>query len=243
MKSFRKIISLVLMACMLLSAVPAKAMVPPTTIYFDSLDEIREYFDMSIGVLPGDERAGVQDHCSEEEARAICEAMESLVFPYLETDGKPAELGANWVPYRKILDIIYVVDEIQYRFTYYFFSDYQGEDEEPTVRNVQAGPYELDFKRKEHTNSEYWYLSGVREGTTYVSFWVASDREDCLNYERFRFVHLSELEEENQEPKNNDWLLIAGGILGAIALAGVIILVVIRKRKVKAQEAEQTTDE
>lgn len=238
-RRLRKVIVIAMIFCLMLSAVPAKAMVPPTTVYFESWDEIVAYFDMSAGNSPGDAREGVRDHCTEQLAQEICDAMDSLVFPYLEIDGKPAKLSASWTPGRRCLDVIYVVDEIQYRFRYYFFSDDQGTKEEPAVRNVRVGPYQLDFRRKEHPNSDYLYLSAVWEGSTNVCFWVASDREDCLNFERFRFVRMSELKEEPQQRENLRVVLIST----VVVLTGVAAVLVLRKRKSKVQENPQAFDE
>lgn len=242
-KKMKKILALVVVICLMMSALPAKAMVPLQTIDFDSLDEIRCFFALDEGLMVDGELKNVADYFPKDQMKRISGIVDTLVFPYLEVDGKSADFGADWTPENRILDIIYVVDEIQYRFTYSFLSEKDWTYEDGTEKDIRMGQYQLDFRRTDHPNKAYSYVSGFREGSTYLQVRVASNREDCLNFDCFSFVHLSDLEEEKQVPENNGWLLIGAVSLGTVVLAGVIILLAAKKRKCKVRENEQTSDE
>ena len=245
MKKGLRILGLVLALCMMVSAVPAKALTPPITVYFDSLDEVRRFFDLDEGLMVNGELKTVADYFPNTQMKRISATVDTLMFPYLEIDGKPAKLDASWVPDNRTLDVIYVVDEIQYRFTYFFLSEKDWSYDDGTEKGIRVGPYQLNFRRTDHPIFEYFYVSGFREDTSYVQISAKSDREDCLTFDRFSFIHLSELKEETQpeESSKTGWIIVAGSAATAAVLAGIVIWSVAKRRKAKVRKEESILDE
>lgn len=163
---------------------------PPKRPEFDTLAEIKAFFDVS-RASDVDSTCTIKNYVEASKVADICGMADKLVFP---TSGQ-AQLGdAIYYKEHNSLDMIFGHNGIQYRFTYYFDSDFVYENESaPALQNVQVGPYEVDFWKRDHPNPSfpYEYYGFVRVDEVYLS--IISKGKDMSDFslDIFEFVPLS----------------------------------------------------
>ena len=167
---------------------------PPEEVRFESMDEIEAFFsernkDQASSSVEIAEKSIFQ-YATQSEAVKIKNTANTVQYPVAD-----AERGLSYHtngPDGPYLDIIYVVDGIQYSFTYFYDChspmDYEGEPDYP---HVQIGPYAIDLYRMDSNNP---YLIG----NTLINGFVATIRiqgdegMDNFDFSAFNFAPLSD---------------------------------------------------
>jgi hypothetical protein len=167
----------------------------PLTIDLDTIGEIKNFFDMS-STVSGEKTISNCYHYTDAEAEALSVAANKLFIPVVKE--KEYKLGAEWAPGYEQLEIIYRVDDIQYRFMYFFADHYPWTFDEPVAEDVQAGPYLMDFKTVDPTlYADTVYFGGTQiEGTSvYLAVRIAGYGVETPSLEDFEFIPLSSADE------------------------------------------------
>lgn len=170
---------------------------PPITVSFDTMSEIKSFFDDTMN-SGGDsaetnEIKNITDYHSQSEAGALSDSAASLLLPVANVSGEGIEFGASWRPSTKCLDIIYIIDNVKYRFKYYFDNDAEWNCDEPAALDVQVGPYTVDFELREHPTYEKFFFGGIEIQSAYVAIWALGNEIDSPSFEAFSFVPLSSI--------------------------------------------------
>lgn len=162
----------------------------PLTVDFDSIVEIKQFFSANETLSEGEEIT-VSKYHSEDKAETLSLAAREIYLPIAkEKENTPS---ASWSPSKEHLTIIYIVDNIQYRFIYFFADHYPWVDDNPVAEDVQMGPYTLDFKTGEPGPYGSCVSGGLQiEGTdVYLRVRVAGAGVEYPNFDDFDFVPLS----------------------------------------------------
>lgn len=161
---------------------------------FHTLSEIKSFLDVSNA--SGDSSANekemdtICDYVPQSSAENISEIASSLLFPVTVK----TELGATYFEEYQSLDLIYVIDGVQYRFIYFFESDYVWNvEEDPAVQNVMVGPYRVDFWKLDHPNFAYQYYGFVKTDRVYLRITVLGENVSDFSFDAFDFVPLSSI--------------------------------------------------
>lgn len=171
---------------------------PPTEVRFESMDEIKAFF--SEGNVDQEsssvEIAGknIFQYAAQSEAAKLANTANMVQYPIADAE-KGLSYHANG-PDGPYLDIIYVVDGIQYSFSYFYDChapmNYEGEPDYP---NVQIGPYAINLYRMDSNNP---YLIG----NTLINGFVSTVRiqgdgdMEKFDFSLFRFAPLSDVSDD-----------------------------------------------
>lgn len=152
---------------------------------FQSMAEVKEYLEQ-VGTI--------NQNASEEDQVDVSGIASTLLYPVLVNPSDDKAFGATWYSEKNSMDVSYGIDGIQYRFTYFFGSDYVWEtDEEPSVRGMKLGAYSVDFWPQEHVNFDVRFYGYVKTDDVYITITVTGNEIDSPNFDAFDFVPLSSI--------------------------------------------------
>lgn len=158
---------------------------------FDTMSEVKSFLDATSDGTTGH----ISQHVSQSDAATISSTAGTLLYPVLAISSDEAGFNAQWFNDRTSMDIIYVIDSIQYRFIYFFGSDYEWEsDEEPTVQDMMLGTYSVDFWPREHVNFDVQFYGFVKLEDVYITITVTGNEIEAPSFEAFDFVSLSSID-------------------------------------------------
>lgn len=166
-------------------------------IYFNSMNEIKTFFSEKNANQPNGSTELVDknifQYATQSDAVKFTNTANSVQYPIAD-----AERGLSYHvtgPDGPCLNIIYIVNGIQYSFAYFYNChspiDYEGEADYP---NVQIGPYAIDLFRIDSNNP---YLIG----NTLINGFVATIRikgnegMENFDFSAFDFVSLNDIAE------------------------------------------------
>ena len=136
-------------------------------------------------------------YVTDDEAADIYNTADMLLYPVASLPDDSVEMHATWYTEKNSLDIVYVIDDVQYRFLYFFGLDYQWESEEgPIAQGVKLGPYTVDFWAQESNVFDARYYGYIKLDDVYVAIIVMGDGLDAPSFDDFRFVPLSSIDGE-----------------------------------------------
>lgn len=174
----------------------------PVSEDFETIGEIKRFFDTSTvssgNSLGASNIKGVTDYHSQTEALSISNTVNALMIPVAKKSANAEGFGATWSPERKNLDIIYIIDGVQYRFIYFLKDHYPWVFDDPVVEDVQVGPYVLDFETAEPpVVADSCFVGGIQieDQTVYLAIRVAGNGIESPTFEAFDFVPLSSVVE------------------------------------------------
>jgi hypothetical protein len=174
----------------------------PVSEEFDTIGEIKRFFDTSTvssgNSLGASHIKGVTDYHSQTEALSISNTVNALMIPVAKKSANAEGFGATWWPESKNLQIIYIIDGVQYRFIYFLKDHYPWVFDDPIVEDVQVGPYVLDFETAEPpVVFDSCFVSGIQieNQTVYLAIRVAGNGIESPTFEAFDFVSLSSVVE------------------------------------------------
>lgn len=172
--------------------------VPLPTRTFETMSEVRAFFER-VNSASGSQTEvngikDITDYLTQAEANAICIEASTLLFPVLKISDEGVEFGATWTPHVKELDMIYIIDDVRYRFRYYFFNDAEWHCDEPDAPDVQVGPYTVDFQLWEHQKFDTFFFGAIEIQSDYVAFWALGNGIERPSFEAFDFVPLSSID-------------------------------------------------
>lgn len=169
---------------------------PMEEIRFDSISDIKAFFseerknqtNSSADTID----KNIYQYATQSEAVEFSNSANTVYYPVADIDSglcyRPD--GPNG-PY---LEMIYIVDGVQYTFTYYFDSRSAVVYEDgPVFHDVQIGPYTTDLYRRDHPHADRTYLHGriTINGIHMVVFIQGEDHEEKLDFSVFDFIPLS----------------------------------------------------
>lgn len=132
----------------------------------------------------------IYDYVSQNSAPNISKALASITFPVTNE----SEFSATYFKEYNSLDVIYRINEIQYRFIYYFESDYVWNSEDaPALEDVQVGPHKVDFWQIDHPNFPYEYYGFVKQDGVYLQITMLGEDLSGISFDAFSFVPLSSI--------------------------------------------------
>lgn len=135
---------------------------------FNALTDIKNFFSdgstVQINGLPNTAEKNIYQYEPQSNANQFVNAAASLYYPVANISSDAVDFGSHYLPWHKELDIIYVVDNTQYCFIYFFDYDsdwYYGET--PVYSDVEVGPYTIDFYEldKPHTEDQRYFLGHI----------------------------------------------------------------------------------
>lgn len=116
----------------------------------------------------------------------------SVAGIYVPTENN--RINAKYFPNNQSMDIIYVIDGIQYCFIYFFDREDDWDyGEIPAFSDVQVGPYTMDFFQleKPYSEGEYYLLSHIPVSGIDLLVRVQGEQYEEFSFEAFDFVPLS----------------------------------------------------
>lgn len=166
---------------------------PPLVKYFNSIDEIMQFFEINENGLDGKEVETIRNwyYIGDEERRTILEEVKDLYIPIAKA-GDQACRG-DWAYGMNHLDFCYGIDDIQYRFFYYFSDQYPGDLEDIVAEDVQAGPYTIDFiEAKPAIVHDTAFVGRLQlSSEVYMIIRVSGNGVEKPSFEDFDFIPLS----------------------------------------------------
>ena len=169
--------------------------VPPVRPKFESLAEIKAFF---AAPTDSDEEPvdTIANYIDESKVAEICNAAQNLYYP----TSTQVQLGsATYFQGNKYLEMLFKYNGILYSFDYFFDCDYVYENEdEPALQNVQVGPYQADFWKRDHPNPqmEYEYYGFVRVDDVYIALMAYGEDMSGFSLDIFDFVPLYSVSDE-----------------------------------------------
>jgi hypothetical protein len=140
--------------------------VPPDIVYFQSLTGVRDFFTQvgtdQIEPTLGPSVRSIYLYKEASTAAQYSDAIFSLYIPVDNTHTDDDNFGSSYLPNNNSLDIIYIANNIQYCFIYFFDLDsdwYYGET--PVFSDVSVGPYMIDFYQLENKNGKPYFLGHI----------------------------------------------------------------------------------
>lgn len=159
---------------------------PLIHIRFDSIDEVRGFFSED---STNSEGKNIYNYESSDMAEKYVNALSGMYFPIMGT-----YISADYYPHANVVQVIYVVEGIQYLFIYSFEpgseTDLGGV---LAYSSVQVGPYTMELYQKEHKHLDGKYiLYGILPlGDIDFKVRIFGDNYEEFSYEIFDYVPFS----------------------------------------------------
>jgi hypothetical protein len=165
---------------------------PPTNvIQFNSMGDVKEFITPT-GTLDSNSTAStgkenLYHYFSQNAASSVSNTANALLFPTADAD-----IGVRFVTTTKLLDIVYVIDSIQYRFFYMLDADYESETADaPIAKVASVGPYTVNFSRRNHPNFDDQFYGQFEMKGICVAITVTGNDIENISFDMFDFVPLS----------------------------------------------------
>ena len=180
---------------------------PPYVVPFETVGDIAELVLMANGTpeeydyyaTEKDYEYGLKQLISYSRAKEIAAGLESVSIPIPKDDIQNPTVSMMYYDYgrntSKIIDIVYDIDNIMYRFSYAFGKESCSVPEgTPVLKDVTMGAVSLDIYEYKDESRTWFYGRTLAETTGFYVRVQKAEKIEQVNFEQFDYLPISEIE-------------------------------------------------